>query len=119
MEKHKYDRDEDTGKLELDKVIKFLKDNGYKYIDVRPAEYCRYIVYGSVIADFEKEITYTDKIGNWINDRNIKISIEIDDDFDYKNISDDPDYEKVFDHSKANKFINDLLNETYDETNKN
>ena len=34
--------------------------------------------------NFKKHITYTDKEGNWINDRYIKIYIEYHDDYDYE-----------------------------------
>ena len=65
----------------MEKLLEFLNNNDYHYKNVHKT-----IQYGYSLVEFKKEISYTDKSGNWINDRHIKIYVEYDDDFDYKNI---------------------------------
>ena len=110
MDKQPSDRYEDTGKIELEKLLSFLNENNYKYKDVRKT-----IHYGYSIAVFKKDISYSEKSGNWINDRHIKIYVEYDDDFDYKNIHvKDKNEDSQFNHKKSQKFIKNILNKEYD-----
>jgi len=73
--------DQDTGKIELERIIKCMKENKYEYIDsLDQGE-----VNGCYNIHFIKEIKYSDKEGTYINDRRIKVTIEFDTSFDYKN----------------------------------
>ena len=60
----------DTGKIELENIINCLKENHYVFEDLEEAH-----MEGSMVANFEKNIKYSDKDGNYINDRFIKIKI--------------------------------------------
>lgn len=101
-------RGEDTGKTELEKIFTCLKENDYIFEDLEESD-----MYGYMIANFTKDIKYTDKIGNYINDRYIKIKIDFDSDFDYKNKYRDTDGEFLFDSDKGLEFIENLLNNRY------
>jgi hypothetical protein len=100
---------EDTGKIELNKIVNCLKENNYVFTGLENAE----DMYGYMNANFEKEIKYADKKGNSINDRHIKIKIEFDSDFDYKNNYRDNDGEFEFDGNKGTTFIENLVNDSY------
>ena len=99
----------DTGKIELENIINCLKENHYVFEDLEEAD-----TDGSMVANFEKEIKYSDKDGNSINDRFIKIKIEFDSDFDYKNDYTDKNGDFVFNHDKGTKFIKNLFDGAYD-----
>ena len=100
--------DEDTGKKELEKIFTCLKENEYSFEDLEQAD-----MDGYMIANFTKDIKYTDKNGNNINDRYIKIKIEFDSDFDYKNTYKDTDGEFSFDSDKGIEFVKKLLDNKY------
>jgi hypothetical protein len=61
-----------------------------------------------MIASFSKDIRYSDKDGNYINDRFIKIKIEFDSDFDYTNNYNNISGDFVFDSIKGTTFIKSL-----------
>ena len=96
--------EEETGKKELEKIINCLKVNNYEFEDLEQTRSHRYM-----IANFKKDIKYTDKNGNNINDRYIKIKIEFDSDFDYKTNYKNGNGDSVFDYTKGNNFIKNLL----------
>ena len=117
MEKIDIERKEDTGKLELERIIACLKQNGYKFKGTREAD--NYYAHSNAI--FEKNISFSDKDGNWINDNHIKISIEYNDRCDYKNsdeyIDKDNEFyddEKRYNKTQSEKFIQSLIEKTYD-----
>jgi hypothetical protein len=110
MDIHKYDRKEDTGKIELERIIKFVKENNYNFTKTYDSKTNR----AYSIVEFEKEITYSEKSGNWINDRHIKIMIEFDNDFDYKNITENEDGDHIYNSEKRYNFIEKLIDKTYD-----
>ena len=70
-----------------------------------------------MIATFNKDIKYADRTGNYVNDKNIKISVEFDRDFDYKNDYNNYDNEEEgeykFDRNKGADFITKLFSSTY------
>ena len=99
----------DTGKIELENIINCLKENHYVFEDLEEAH-----MEGSMVANFEKNIKYSDKDGNYINDRFIKIKIEFDSDFDYKNDYTDRNGDLVFNRDKGIKFIEKLFDGAYD-----
>jgi hypothetical protein len=103
--------DEDTGKIELERIFNFLKKNNYEFKNLEKAN-----MNGFMIAKFKKDIKYSDKNGNYINDSYIKVKIEFDSDFDYKNEYKDKEGEYIFDHSKGISFVTNILNNTYDKT---
>ena len=66
----------DTRKIELKKIIKCLKQNGYDFHGLAETDKD-----GSKFAIFKKDIdAYDDEDGNYINDRDIRIEIEFDSD---------------------------------------
>ena len=99
---------EDTGKIELEKIINYLKVNHYQFEDLEQTK-----SHGYMIANFKKNIEYTDASGTHINDRYIKIKIEFDSDFDYTTNYKNGKGDSVFDSKKGNKFIEKLLSNNY------
>jgi hypothetical protein len=93
---------EETGKNELQEILNCLRVKGYDDFTVEEAG-----VDGYFIANFKKDIKYSDKHGEYINDRYITIKIEFDRDFDYKN--EDIDY----DINNAENFVDKLINRSY------
>ena len=66
----------DTRKIELKKIIKCLKQNGYDFKGLAETD-----KNGSKFAIFKKDIPdYDDEDGNYIDDRFIEIEIEFDSD---------------------------------------
>jgi hypothetical protein len=63
---------QDTGKIELEKILNCLKENHYVFEGLEEGN-----MQGYMVANFKKDIMYSDKVGNYINDRYIKIKIEI------------------------------------------
>ena len=99
---------ETTGKRELQKLINFIGQHGYTYDSINEAE-----TSGYYIANFMKPIQYTDAQGEWINDRHIKVTIEFDDDFDYKNIQPRGDDSPVYNDYKGAEFVQNLIDKSY------
>jgi hypothetical protein len=105
---------QDTGKIELERILNCMKENKYDYTDsLDEGEFG-----GCYKLNFVKEIMYSDKKGNYINDRRIKVTIEFDTSYDYKNKYNkdkkgDFDYENDENKNKAKNFIKNLMNDTY------
>jgi hypothetical protein len=105
----------DTGKIELQRIINCMKENKYEYTDdLEPGKFD-----GCYNLNFKKEIMYSDKEGTYINDRHIKVTIEFDTSFDYKNeyIKDrngDFNYNNE-NAGKAHHFIQQIIDDTYDD----
>jgi hypothetical protein len=106
MERNNHERGPDTGKIELKRILNCLKENGYAFEDIEESNH-----YGFMVANFEKDIQYSDVKGNYINDRHIKIQIEFDSDFDYKTSYKDRNDDFLFDNSKGERFIQKLLHD--------
>ena len=68
------------GQRELQKIFVFLDKNGYTFENITESN-----TEGVMDANFTKDIKYSDKDGNYIGDRDIKITVEVDTDFDWKN----------------------------------
>jgi hypothetical protein len=106
-----------TGIIELQRILKCMKENKYDYTDsLDQGEFT-----GCYKLDFVKEIMYSDKEGNYINDRRIKVTIEFDTSYDFKNeydINGDFDHENGKNKKKAKLFIKNLMNDTYDDDTK-
>ena len=100
---------EDTGKIELERILNCLKQNNYEFRHLSETN-----MYGHMIANFKKYISYSDKNGNCINDHYIKIKIEFSTDYDYKNNYNDDNDEFIFDIVKGENFIQNLMTSTYD-----
>ena len=98
----------DTGKIELERIINCLKENHYEFEDLEESRY-----QGFMVANFKKDINYSDIEGNYINDRHIRITIEFDSDFDYNNTYKDREGDFVFDSEKGEQFIQQLLDNNY------
>jgi hypothetical protein len=107
--------EQDTGKIELQRIINCMKDNKYEYTDSLDAGKFT----GCYNVNFVKEIKYSDKEGAYINDRRIKVTIEFDTSFDYKNeyIKDRNDDFEYSDENadKAHDFIQKIIDNTYDD----
>jgi hypothetical protein len=99
---------EDTGKLELEKIIDCLKQNHYEFEGLKSAR-----MDGFMIADFKKDIAYSNAEGEYINDSYIKVTIEFDSGFDYKNSYRDSEKEFTYDPEKGNDFIDKLIDGAY------
>jgi hypothetical protein len=105
---------EDTGKIELQRILNCLKDNKYEYMDsLEPGKFD-----GCYNVKFKKDIMYSDKEGTYINDRHINVTIEFDTSFDYKTeyIKDrNGDFQYNSKNAdKAQQFIEQVMDDTYD-----
>lgn len=109
MERPDEERGTDTGKIELERIINCLKDNSYVYEGLEDSDEMQ----RCMVANFEKEIMYTDVEGNYINDRRIKIKIEFDSEFDYKKSYKNRDGDYVFNYIRGDNFIRKLLKNNY------
>ena len=91
----------DTGKIELQRVIKCMKENKYKYDDnyLQAGKFD-----GCYILNFVKQIDYSDTNGTNINDRCIKVTIEFDTSFDY---------ETTYQTDKNGDFMYNNINNTF------
>jgi hypothetical protein len=117
MEREDRERGPDTGKIELQRILNFMKENKYHPTDsLYAGDYDGYYK-----LDFVKEIMYSDQERNYINDRHIKVTIEFDTSYDFKNeydINGDFDHENGKNKKKAKLFIKNLMNDTYDDDTK-
>ena len=85
MDKEENFRNADTNIIEIKRILKYLLTNKYEFKETREAIDNRFVYPDDVIADFSKEISYTDTDGNWINDSTIKVSIQFEKRADYIN----------------------------------
>ena len=100
---------EDTGKIEMERIIKCLQENNYTLKNVTKAKF----EYGHMVAKFEKDINYSDAEGCWINDRQLEISIKFDCDFDYQtNYKTGEEGDVEVDTSKGYTFIKKIMDDT-------
>jgi hypothetical protein len=104
--------DEETGKIELQRILNCLKENKYDMDSLDAGKYD-----GCYNVKFKKEIMYSDKEGTYINDRHINVTIEFDTSFDYKTeyIKDrNGDFQYNSKNAdKAQQFIEQLMDDTY------
>lgn len=113
----RYYGDHTYGQKELQNLLRFLHHNGYEFTQLEQSEYI-----GVMDAVFRKDIMYTDMRGDAIGDREIKVTVTVDSDFDWKNTYSRDDNENV-DFSRENRrrgetFVNNLITKTYDGDNK-
>jgi hypothetical protein len=87
MDRPVEDRGPDTSMLELKKIVDCLVINGYEFEGTREAIVGRYSYPDDAIADFKKDIDYTAEDGNYINDNEIKVSIQFQKRADYTNFT--------------------------------
>ena len=104
-------RDQKTGMLEIKKIVDCLTKNGYEFQGTRDAVVGRYHYQDDFIADFSKEIDYSDAVGNYINDSSLKVSIQFEKRADYKNIEQNEDLDNVYD-GDPDEFIQNLIRES-------
>jgi hypothetical protein len=64
---------------------------------------------GFMVANFQKDIAYSDTDGNYINDSHIKVNVEFDSGFDFSHKYMNEDNEFAFDGEKGSEFIERLL----------
>lgn len=107
------DRKADTNMLEVKKLLHCLLTNGYKFKKIREAvsedAHGRYTYPDDAIADFSKELKYSDTDGNYIDDSIIKVSIHFEKRADYTNFEKNEDGDNVYGDPK--KFIKGLIKE--------
>ena len=87
MDRPVEDRGPDTSMLELKKIVDCLVTNGYEFEGTREAIIGRTSYPDDAIADFKKDIDYTAEDGNYINDNEIKVSIQFQKRADYTNFT--------------------------------
>jgi hypothetical protein len=107
------DRKADTNMLEVKKLLHCLLTNGYKFKKTREAVSEDadgiYTYPDDAIADFSKELKYSDADGNYIDDSIIKVSIHFEKRADYTNFEKNEDGDNVYGDPK--KFIKGLVKE--------
>jgi len=106
-------RKADTNIIEIKRLLNFLLTNGYKFDGTRKAFDDKYNYPEDAIASFSKEISYSDTDGNWINDSEIKVSIQFEKRSDYKNIKKNKDGDNIY-PGNPNTFITGLIKEIKD-----
>ena len=101
---------ETKGTEELLEVLRCLKTNNYEYNGISESNDS-----GMSVAEFTKKLRFTTATGE-VHDSHIKVNVEFDDFFDYKNMGtkdhDDPDYLK-YNADKSDAFVQNLFNGTY------
>jgi len=100
----------DTNFREVKKIVDCLTKNGYEFEGTRNAVYGRNIYSDDAIADFSKELKYSEKNGNYINDSKINVAIHFEKRADYENFKEDKDGDKVY-IGDSHTFIHDLIEE--------
>lgn len=106
--------DHTTGKAEMEKIVSFLQENGYEFEAVGPSPKYE----GYMVANFNKEIQYTDTEGEWIPDRHLKVTIEFDSDYDYKTAYRNKSGDYVYNATKGLAFVDKLMKKSYGGTRK-
>jgi len=108
-------READTNMLEIKKIVHCLVTNGYEFEGTREADDGRVSYPDDAIADFSKDLDYTDVVGNYINDSKLKVSIHFEKRADYtkfeKNKNEDKDDIYV---GNPYNFISELIEEIQD-----
>jgi hypothetical protein len=94
-------------------LINFLTANNYQ---LQQVEYNPQFG-GSARAIFEKQTPITELNGNYVNDTTIRLSVDFDTTIDYRNGVEDEEEGMIYNYSQARgqKFINMLMNGTYDQ----
>jgi len=86
MDRPVEDRGPNTSMLELKKIVDCLVTNGYEFEGTISEVIINRTSYpDDAIANFKKDIDYTAEDGNYINDNEIKISIQFQKRADYTN----------------------------------
>ena len=110
MDKAVADREADTNMLEVKKLLHCLVTNGYEFEGTREAVYSRYTYPDDAIADFSKDLDYSDTDRNYINDSKIKVSIHFEKRADYTKFEKNEDDDNVY-VGDPETFITDLIEE--------
>ena len=113
MDKEDGFRKVDTNMIEIKRLLNFLLTNGYEFEGTREAIDGRYIYPDDAIASFSKKISYTDTDGNWINDSDIKVSIQFEKRADYENFEKNKDEDDIY-IGEPDMFIKGLIEEIKD-----
>jgi hypothetical protein len=104
------EEDENDGLIELKQIINCVSKCGYTYDGESKSRGWHHYK----VAEFEKDIRYSEKSGNYINDAHIRVMIEYSLGFNEKN-QDDYDKElddyKEYDYSKYDPFMQKLVNQ--------
>jgi hypothetical protein len=105
-----------TADFEIKQIIQCLRTNGYELEDIEESDEME----GNMCATFRKDVDFSEMNGNYVNDSFIKIKVDFDSRFDYKNIlEDEEDGTYIYDENKAHSFITKLMNGTYGEGKRN
>jgi len=96
MERSRQDRGPDTNMLEIKKIVDCLVRNGYEFEGTREAVYDRYRYEDDAIADFSKNLDYTDADGDYKNDSKIKVSIHFEKRADFENFKKNEDEDNIY-----------------------
>jgi hypothetical protein len=115
MDKEDGSRKADTNIIEIKRLLNYLLTNGYEFEGTREAIDGRYNYPHDAIASFSKKISYTDTDGNWINDSDIKVSIQFEKRADYTNFkkNKDEDEDDIY-IGDPDTFITGLIEEIKD-----
>lgn len=114
MDKSERSRYSNTNMIQVKELLQFLVTNGYEFEGTREAVDSRYRRYpDDAIADFSKDIKYSEENGNYINDSKIKVSVHFEKRADYTNFKENEkgDNEYIGD---PETFITGLIEEIKD-----
>lgn len=95
--------------FEIKQILQCLKTNGYELEAIEDSDEMQV----NMCATFRKDVEFSEMNGNYVNDSFIKIKVDFDSRFDYKNIVRDEDGEYIYDENKAYNFIEKLMDGTY------
>jgi hypothetical protein len=113
MDKKERFRNVDTNAIEIKRLLKYLLTNGYEFEGIREAFDGKYNYPEEAIASFSKELSYTDKDGNWINDSGIKVSIQFEKRADYEKFEKNEDEDDIY-IGQPETFITGLIKKIKD-----
>jgi hypothetical protein len=116
MDKVSQIRGADTNMLEIKKIVDCLLKNGYEFEGTREVYHPRLTYPDEAVADFLKKIEYTNADGEFINDSEIKVSIQFEKRADYTNFIKDENEDNIY-NGDTDAFIIDLIEEIEDSKN--
>ncbi len=111
--KQENEEEENDGLIELKQIINCVSRNGYTYEGERRSGGWMRGWHHYKVAEFEKDIRYSEKSGNYINDAHIRVMIEYSLGFNEKNqdnYDEELDDYKEYDYSKYDPFMQKLVN---------
>ena len=101
----KYMEDTSAPDFEIKKILQCLRTNGYRFGFVENSDQME----GNFIAVFKKDVEFTNKDGEPVNDSYIEIKIDFDARFDKNAVKDEYGHYYDYNESDAHLFIKKIM----------